>query len=153
MKNKSDYPFLDSIKPKENNLQVPDNYFEDLPSEINKIIVSKKLPSFLFHKLFWIPAISTSVIILLIMVLKPGTDNNSEMNMPNSQQLALLWDQSYAEDVFYTQMDELETLISNADQSELITSNLLETLSNDEIVIYLQQESGDEYVQELLESE
>lgn len=87
------------------------------------------------------------------MVLKPGTDNNSEMNMPNSQQLALLWDQSYAEDVFYTQMDELETLISNADQSELITSNLLETLSNDEIVIYLQQESGDEYVQELLESE
>ncbi len=87
------------------------------------------------------------------MVLKPGTDNNSEMNMSNSQQLALLWDQSYAEDVFYTQMDELETLISNADQSELITSNLLETLSNDEIVIYLQQESGDEYVQELLESE
>lgn len=153
MKNKSDYPFLDSIKPKENNLQVPENYFEDLPSEINKIIAGKKTPSFFFQKMFWIPAISISVIILLIMVLKSGSEENNENNLYNSQQIALLWDQSYAEDVYYAQMDELETLISDSDQSELISSDALENLSNDEIINYLQEESGDEHLEELLESE
>lgn len=153
MKNKSDFPFLDSIKSKENNLQVPENYFEDLPSEINKIIASKKTTTFFFQKLFWIPAISISVIILLILLLKPETENNTEIYLSNTQQLALLWDQSYAEDVYYAQMDELETLISNSDQRELITSDALVNLSNDEIVNYLQEESSDEHLEELLASD
>lgn len=143
-KSENDY-ILDNDKIKQDNLLVPDNYFENLPSKINERLLRK--PKFFDgkYKAIWIPAISISLIGILFIILNPYTHKADTTSLTEDQQIAMLWDQSYVDDAYLAESHELEQLI---DESALINhtayeESALDKLSAGEIEDYLHQEAID----------
>jgi len=126
----------------ESQFRVPNQYFENLPNQINNRITKPVKISFLKNRIFWIPAVSLgSISLILLVYFLPGTPKLDE-TISEYQQIVSVWDQSYAEEVYLNESCELDALIAQNTNENigLNEENILENVSSDDIVNYLKEE-------------
>jgi hypothetical protein len=143
-------PLLRKLKLEDQGFKVPYGYFDSLNPRIADAIQKQENRSvfktffFSFRRpLVWAPSMALIITILLIIVIPTRKEPVSEVT-DEWNEISMAYDPSYAEEVFFTESNLIDTELENADNNIMtvsITGNNEPT--DEEITKYLKDQDVD----------
>ena len=142
-------PLLETLRHADNELGVPENYFESLSPGIIDMINEKEVSksqwgiTVFFKPAVWIPIIAVATAALLLMLVIPSKNDTTIPAYNELADISMAYDASYAEEVLFAESYKNDQKIEIAVNSIPVTTAAISQtndLSDDEIEEYLKDQ-------------